>query len=95
MTIHWKKCFIVQSSSGELIYYKRSNTSGPKLCNYEKTFLDKDACIGIGKILTASNGYIGIVKKIRQLYMVGQTRVHIDEVEGLGNFSELEVRECT
>ena len=31
------------------------------------------------------------VKKTRWLYMVGQTRVHCDTVEGLGDFMELEV----
>ena len=36
-------------------------------------------------------GIKGDVKKTRYLYMVGQTRVHVDEVEGLGNFMELEV----
>ena len=34
---------------------------------------------------------LGIVKKHRMLYMVGQTRVHIDKVEGLGHYLELEV----
>lgn len=33
----------------------------------------------------------GVVKKKRLLYLVGQTRVHCDEVEGLGHFVELEV----
>ncbi len=31
------------------------------------------------------------VRKTRWLYLVGQTRVHCDHVEGLGNFAELEV----
>jgi len=31
------------------------------------------------------------VKKTRYLYLVGQTRVHLDDVEGLGQFMELEV----
>lgn len=34
---------------------------------------------------------VGIVKKIRRLFIVDQTRIHVDEVEGLGNFMELEV----
>jgi predicted adenylyl cyclase CyaB len=33
----------------------------------------------------------GVVRKIRLLYWVGQTRIHLDEVEDLGAFAELEV----
>ena len=36
-------------------------------------------------------GVRGVVKKERWLYMVGQTRVHVDDVQGLGHFMELEV----
>ena len=34
---------------------------------------------------------LGAVRKRRLLYMVGQSRVHLDSVEGLGDFVELEV----
>jgi predicted adenylyl cyclase CyaB len=34
---------------------------------------------------------MGRVRKQRLVYLVGRTRVHIDEVEGLGSFVELEV----
>ncbi|XP_025088077.1 uncharacterized protein LOC112560429 isoform X2 [Pomacea canaliculata] len=36
-------------------------------------------------------GLQGTVKKDRWLYIVGQTRVHVDQVHGLGDFMELEV----
>ncbi|HET9912673.1 MAG TPA: class IV adenylate cyclase, partial [Anaerolineales bacterium] len=36
-------------------------------------------------------GIRGFVRKTRYLYLVGQTRVHLDDVEGLGQFIELEV----
>ena len=36
-------------------------------------------------------GVTGRVKKKRLLYMYGVTRIHVDEVEGLGDFVELEV----
>lgn len=42
-------------------------------------------------ILSESMGVTGVVKKTRQLFIVGQTRIHIDQVDGLGNFVELEV----
>jgi predicted adenylyl cyclase CyaB len=31
------------------------------------------------------------VRKVRRLYRKGNTRIHLDEVEGLGTFLELEV----
>jgi len=36
-------------------------------------------------------GIKGVLRKRRTLYMIGQTRVHLDQVEGLGDFMELEV----
>ena len=34
---------------------------------------------------------LGVVRKTRRLYLVGQTRIHWDEVEGLGEYLEVEV----
>lgn len=42
-------------------------------------------------LLERCMGVKGVVKKTRMLYMVDQTRVHVDSVEGLGDFMELEV----
>uniref|UniRef100_A0A131Z4I9 Adenylate cyclase n=1 Tax=Rhipicephalus appendiculatus TaxID=34631 RepID=A0A131Z4I9_RHIAP len=43
------------------------------------------------RLLSRSMGVRGIVQKRRDLFLVGQTRVHVDTVEGLGDFVELEV----
>jgi predicted adenylyl cyclase CyaB len=42
-------------------------------------------------VLAAACGIIGVVRKRRLVRMVGRTRVHLDEVENLGRFVELEV----
>jgi predicted adenylyl cyclase CyaB len=43
------------------------------------------------RILESACGETGVVRKRRTLYLVGPTRIHLDEVEGLGHFIELEV----
>ena len=75
--------------------YKRPDVSGPKLSTYDKVSLNSDIVESIGSILTQSNGILGVVKKTRLLFIAGQTRIHIDEVDGLGNFIELEVCKFT
>ena len=42
-------------------------------------------------LLAAALGETRTVAKTRLLFMAGRTRVHLDEVEGLGRFLELEV----
>ncbi|XP_025153538.1 uncharacterized protein LOC105185791 [Harpegnathos saltator] len=78
-------------NTAEYIFYKRPNVLGPKLCNYNKIALNSDISKLLMNILSESMGVVGVVKKIRQLFIVGQTRIHIDQVDGLGNFIELEV----
>ncbi len=76
-------------SPGELIYYQRANMAGPK----ESLFFVSPAPDpgAMKQVLAAANGTLGVVKKRRLVYLVGQTRVHLDRVEGLGSFVELEV----
>ncbi|XP_060854548.1 uncharacterized protein LOC132932275 [Rhopalosiphum padi] len=71
----------------ELIYYDREESSGPKLSSYNKCEVNED----VEKVLKNALGTWGVVKKERKLIMVGQTRVHFDSVDGLGDFVELEV----
>ncbi|KAH0556519.1 uncharacterized protein LOC123274911 [Cotesia glomerata] len=86
------KLRVFDDNSGELIFYERSDTKGPKLSSYTKvSFSDKSECDGINDILTKTNGKLGMVKKTRLLYIVGQSRIHIDEVDQLGDFMEIEV----
>ncbi|XP_011494698.1 PREDICTED: uncharacterized protein LOC105359738 [Ceratosolen solmsi marchali] len=80
-----------QDSTGELIFYQRPDSKGPKLSVYSKIQLSGDKFQELKHILTMANGIKGTVKKVRHLYIIDQTRIHIDHVIGLGNFIELEV----
>ncbi|CAD7695776.1 unnamed protein product [Ostreobium quekettii] len=46
----------------------------------------------LSEALGRSLGVRGVVEKQREVIMVGRTRVHLDEVAGLGTFLELEVQ---
>ncbi len=75
--------------SGELIAYARPDTSGPALSSYER-YPTRDPAL-LAEVLTPALGVRGTVRKTRRLWGLEQTRVHLDEVEGLGSFVELEV----
>jgi predicted adenylyl cyclase CyaB len=74
---------------GQLVYYERTDASGPKRSNYH-IFETRDP-ESLKTALSLALGVRGVVRKTRYLYFVGQTRIHLDEVEGLGEFMELEV----
>ncbi|XP_069485560.1 uncharacterized protein [Ambystoma mexicanum] len=74
---------------GQLIFYERPDLDGPKLSNYSISATADPT--GLATVLSESLGVRGVVMKERQLFMVGQTRIHVDRVEGLGHFLELEV----
>src|SRR5438067_7745814 len=83
------KLRILGSDRGELIRYERSNVADARCSKYEIA-RTSDPLILL-EILTKTLGRVGAVKKIRTLYLIGQTRVHLDQVSGLGDFLELEV----
>jgi adenylate cyclase len=76
-------------SKGELIFYKRPDSTAPKESQY---VLTPTSCPSkLRETLALALGECGRVRKKRTLFLVGNTRIHIDEVEGLGDFMELEV----
>lgn len=78
-----------RDGSGELIHYERRDGPGPETSEYLIAHTpDAEALKGV---LARALGVRGTVRKRRRLYMRGQTRIHVDRVEGLGNFMELEV----
>jgi predicted adenylyl cyclase CyaB len=77
------------TTEGQLIFYRRDDLAGPKLSEYVMASTSEpDALRGT---LTLAYGVVGRVRKTRTLFLVGPTRVHLDDVEGLGHYLELEV----
>jgi adenylate cyclase, class 2 len=76
------------SASAELIRYERPDENGARVSSYERTPIeDVESC----KVrLAAAHGVRGCVRKQRSLWILGSTRIHLDDVDDLGSFVELE-----
>ena len=72
-----------------LIYYRRPNQAGPKVSEVSRFDLSsgdgtlKDV---LGKALPVKT----VVRKKREIYFLSNIKIHLDEVEGLGSFLEIE-----
>ena len=78
----------IEGRGAELIAYSRESGSGPRASDYVVASISDAA--GIADALTRSLGVRGRVKKARTLYLWKHTRIHLDDVKGLGAFLELE-----
>ncbi|MHA2758072.1 class IV adenylate cyclase [Aeromonas dhakensis] len=76
-------------SAGELIFYRRADQQGPKESFYLLTTTHEPD--RLRETLSLACGQIGRVQKKRTLLLLGRTRIHLDRVQGLGHFLELEV----
>jgi predicted adenylyl cyclase CyaB len=83
------KLRILAPDLGYLIFYERPDQGGPKRSDYH--LAESRDPENLKVTLSLALGVRGVVRKTRYLYMVGQTRIHLDDVEGLGHFMELEV----
>jgi adenylate cyclase, class 2 len=72
-----------------LIYYNRENKAGPKLSEVTLYPVPANSEL-LKKTLIQSNGIKVEVKKKREIYFIDNVKFHVDEVEGLGNFVEIE-----
>jgi predicted adenylyl cyclase CyaB len=77
------------SEKGELIFYRRADQSGPKESFY--VISPTTSPDTLREALSLAYGQAGRVRKNRTLFLAGRTRIHLDRVEGLGEFLELEV----
>ncbi|ALV47905.1 adenylate cyclase (plasmid) [Arthrobacter alpinus] len=83
------KLRVLDDVHGVLIFYRRADQHGPKSSFYiHSETADPD---GLRSVLTLAHGETGRVRKHRIVFQIGHARVHLDRVEGLGEFLELEV----
>jgi len=83
------KLRVLAPDACELISYERPDRAQAKLSEYSIVrSSDPEALL---KVLSAALTIRGVVVKRRFLYRIGCTRVHLDEVDGLGTYIELEV----
>lgn len=75
--------------SAELIHYHRPDGAEARASDYVRVPVADAAALHAA--LVRACGERGRVRKRRWLLMAGATRIHLDRVEGLGDFMELEV----
>ena len=77
-----------ESDEGCLIYYERPNALESRYSIYQLCKIAEPAVLK--ELLAIALGIKTIVKKQRSLWMYNSTRIHLDIVEDLGEFVELE-----
>jgi predicted adenylyl cyclase CyaB len=83
------KLRVLAGDKAELIFYRRADERGPKESFYLRIPISTPE--PLREALSRAYGVAGRVRKRRSLFLVGRTRIHLDRVEGLGHFLELEV----
>jgi len=71
-----------------LIHYQRENKEGPK--QSDVTLFKSDPKSSLKEILTKALGILVVVDKKREIYFIDNVKFHIDNVEDLGTFVEIE-----
>jgi homotetrameric cytidine deaminase len=72
----------------ELIQYRRADAEAARESDYRRVPVSETAALR--EALDVALGTLAVVQKRRRLLLHGNVRIHIDEVEGLGSFVELE-----
>jgi predicted adenylyl cyclase CyaB len=75
-------------SGGQLVPYLRADTPGPKRADYR--VVPVEDAPGLRRLLGEILGVHRVVRKEREIFLVENVRIHLDRVDGLGEFVELE-----
>lgn len=71
-----------------LIFYRRQDQEGPKSSEVFLSVLPSET--HLRETLSAALGVWKEVKKTREIYFIGHIKFHLDTLEGLGQFVEIE-----
>lgn len=83
------KLRVLGPGEGQLVYYQRQDMAGPRPSDYMIAPTGDPS--SLERVLGECLGVRGVVSKQRRVYWARNTRIHLDHVEGLGEFLELEV----
>lgn len=72
-----------------MIFYSRPDKPGPKESFYLRSPIANPETLR--RALSEAYGEIGRVRKCRTLFEIGRSRIHLDQVDELGDFLEIEV----
>jgi predicted adenylyl cyclase CyaB len=72
----------------ELIFYSRPDSLLPCVSDYEIFNVANPEALKLA--LSKAHGVKSVVRKVREVYLFGDVRIHLDEVDGLGTFLEFE-----
>ena len=71
-----------------LIFYRRAETSGTKQSDVD--MMDAHDPAALKGILAKAMGVLAVVSKRREIYFIGNVKFHLDILDGLGEFVEIE-----
>jgi predicted adenylyl cyclase CyaB len=71
-----------------LIHYQRTNSAHARRSHVELMLLPRRN--SVRAILSGALGVLAVVDKRREIYFVGNVKIHLDSVRGLGTFLEVE-----
>ena len=73
-----------------LIHYSRANQAGPRQAVVSLYHPPAGQTAALKEVLIAAMGVQVVVDKSREIYFIGNVKFHLDQVQGLGEFVEVE-----
>jgi len=78
----------ITGQAAQLVWYVRPSDTRPKASDYHLVPVPQPETLLAA--LRAAMGIVNVVRKRREIYLWHNVRIHLDDVEGLGQFLEFE-----